>query len=60
MLGTFDWSVGNKYPMLSEPRPEYNGIKLQETFGNFAFAISHAASLACAISARPCRRSMHS
>jgi O-acetylhomoserine (thiol)-lyase len=38
--GTFDWSRDNKYPMLSEPRPEYHGIKLQETFGNFAFAIS--------------------
>src|SRR5580700_7930833 len=38
--GTFDWSKGNKYPMLSEPRPEYHGIKLHETFGNFAFAIA--------------------
>jgi O-acetylhomoserine (thiol)-lyase len=38
--GTFDWSRDNKYPMLSEPRPEYHGIKLQETFGNFAFAIA--------------------
>jgi O-acetylhomoserine (thiol)-lyase len=26
--------------MLSEPRPEYQGIVLQETFGNFAFAIA--------------------
>ena len=26
--------------MLSEPRPEYHGIILQETFGNFAFAIA--------------------
>jgi O-acetylhomoserine (thiol)-lyase len=38
--GTFDWSTGGKYPMLSEPRPEYHGIRLQETFGNFAFAIA--------------------
>jgi O-acetylhomoserine (thiol)-lyase len=38
--GTFDWSRDSKYPMLSEPRPEYHGIKLQETFGNFAFAIA--------------------
>ena len=38
--GTFDWSQGGRYPMLSEPRPEYHGIKLQETFGNFAFAIA--------------------
>jgi O-acetylhomoserine (thiol)-lyase len=26
--------------MLSEPRPEYAGIKIHETFGNFAFAIA--------------------
>jgi len=38
--GTFDWSRDNKYPILSEPRPEYHGIRLQETFGNFAFAIA--------------------
>ncbi len=38
--GTFDWSGDNKYPMLSEPRPEYHGIKFQETFGNFAFAVA--------------------
>ncbi|MEZ5764859.1 MAG: O-acetylhomoserine aminocarboxypropyltransferase [Xanthobacteraceae bacterium] len=38
--GTFDWSRDSKYPILSEPRPEYHGLKLQETFGNFAFAIA--------------------
>ena len=38
--GTFDWSKDNKFPMLSEPRPEYHGIRIQETFGNFAFAIA--------------------
>ncbi len=38
--GTFDWSKDGKYPILSEPRPEYNGIVLHETFGNFAFAIA--------------------
>jgi len=38
--GTFDWSKDNKYPALSEPRPEYHGIRIQETFGNFAFAIA--------------------
>jgi O-acetylhomoserine (thiol)-lyase len=38
--GTFDWSRRGQYPMLSEPRPEYSGIVLQETFGNFAFAIA--------------------
>ena len=26
--------------MLSDPRPEYNGMVLHETFGNFAFAIA--------------------
>ena len=38
--GTFNWSREKRYPMLSEPRPEYNGIVLHETFGNFAFAIA--------------------
>lgn len=38
--GTFDWSKSGKYPMLSEPRPEYNGLVLHATFGNFAFAIA--------------------
>jgi O-acetylhomoserine (thiol)-lyase len=38
--GTFDWSKSGNYPMLSQPRPEYGGIVLHETFGNFAFAIA--------------------
>ncbi|MHA1190539.1 MAG: O-acetylhomoserine aminocarboxypropyltransferase [Alphaproteobacteria bacterium] len=38
--GTFNWSSQGRYPMLSEPRPEYHGMKLHETFGNFAFAIA--------------------
>jgi O-acetylhomoserine (thiol)-lyase len=38
--GTFDWSKSGNYPMLSEPRPEYAGLVLHETFGNFAFAIA--------------------
>jgi O-acetylhomoserine (thiol)-lyase len=38
--GTFNWSESGNYPMLSEPRPEYGGIVLHETFGNFAFAIA--------------------
>jgi O-acetylhomoserine (thiol)-lyase len=38
--GTFNWSRGGRYPMLSQPRPEYQGIILHETFGNFAFAIA--------------------
>ncbi|MCP5001957.1 MAG: bifunctional O-acetylhomoserine aminocarboxypropyltransferase/cysteine synthase, partial [Hyphomicrobiales bacterium] len=38
--GTFNWSQDDRYPILSEPRPEYNGIVLHETFGSFAFAIA--------------------
>jgi O-acetylhomoserine (thiol)-lyase len=38
--GSFNWSRKGQYPMLSEPRPEYSGMILQETFGNFAFAIA--------------------
>src|SRR6202162_5860696 len=38
--GTFNGSREGRYPMLSEPRPEYQGIVLHETFGNFAFAIA--------------------
>jgi O-acetylhomoserine (thiol)-lyase len=38
--GSFDWRASGKYPMLSEPRPEYQGIVIAETFGNFAFAIA--------------------
>jgi O-acetylhomoserine (thiol)-lyase len=38
--GTFDWVGDPRYPLLSAPRPEYNGMVLGETFGNFAFAIA--------------------
>jgi O-acetylhomoserine (thiol)-lyase len=38
--GRFNWLQDKRYPMLSEPRPEYSGIVLGETFGNFAFAIA--------------------
>lgn len=38
--GTFNWAGDKRYPMLSEPRPEYQGMVLAETFGNFAFAIA--------------------
>jgi len=38
--GSFDWRRSGRYPMLCEPRPEYHGIILAETFGNFAFAIA--------------------
>src|ERR1700742_184109 len=38
--GTFNWSRERRYPMLCEPRPEYHGIVLHETFGKFSFAIA--------------------
>src|SRR6202042_2334063 len=38
--GKFNWSRDDRYPLLSKPRPEYQGIVLHETFGNFAFAIA--------------------
>ena len=39
--GTFDWmKAKKKYPTLTEPNASYNGMRLAETFGNFAFAIA--------------------
>src|SRR5579872_1790884 len=38
--GTFNWSREKRYPMLSEPRPEYHGVVMHETFGNFGFAMA--------------------
>ncbi|MEE9375717.1 MAG: O-acetylhomoserine aminocarboxypropyltransferase [Rhizobiaceae bacterium] len=38
--GTFDWGKDDRYPILTQPRPEYNNMVLAETFGNFAFAIA--------------------
>src|SRR5215216_1742633 len=38
--GSFNWIGDDRYPMLSKPRPEYGGMVLGETFGNFAFAIA--------------------
>jgi len=38
--GTFDWSKSGRYPLLSEPRPEYAGAVLHQAFGNFAFAVA--------------------
>ncbi|MBL4891826.1 MAG: O-acetylhomoserine aminocarboxypropyltransferase [Rhizobiaceae bacterium] len=38
--GNFDWSATDKYPMMSQPRPEYDGLVIHETFGNFGFAIA--------------------
>jgi O-acetylhomoserine (thiol)-lyase len=39
--GTYDWLMAKKkYATLVEPNPSYNGMRLAETFGNFAFAIA--------------------
>jgi O-acetylhomoserine (thiol)-lyase len=39
--GTFDWlGAKRKYPTMVDPNPSYNGMRLAETFGNFAFAIA--------------------
>jgi O-acetylhomoserine (thiol)-lyase len=39
--GTFDWmKAKKKYPTMVDPNPSYNGMRLAETFGNFAFAIA--------------------
>jgi len=38
--GSFDWIASGKYPTLSDACASYNGMKLAETFGNFAFAIA--------------------
>ena len=38
--GRFDWVKSGRYPMLTQPRPEYGGMVLAETFGNFGFAIA--------------------
>src|SRR3954466_4057513 len=38
--GSFNRAGDDRYPMLSKPRPEYGGMVLGETFGNFAFAIA--------------------
>src|SRR5215510_3662698 len=37
--GKFNWFASNRYPLLTEKRPEYHGMIFAENFGNFAFAI---------------------
>ncbi len=39
--GTFDWlGAKHRYKTLVDPNASYGGMKLAETFGNFAFAIA--------------------
>ncbi len=35
--GNFDWSASGKFPSLSEPAAEYNGLKFHEALGPMAF-----------------------
>ena len=37
--GKFDWGSG-KFPTLSEPNPSYHGMRMWETFGDMAFAVT--------------------
>lgn len=38
--GTFDWSKSGNYPMLSQPRPDHDGVMLHEIHGNLALAMA--------------------
>ena len=38
--GKFDWAASDKYPMLTQPRPEYNGVVLQDALPGIAFVIA--------------------
>ena len=35
--GKFDWAQGGKFPALTEPEPDYHGLRFYENFGDFAF-----------------------
>ena len=44
--GKFPWLRNSKFPSLSAPSPEYNGLTFAETFGDLAYTMySHAISL---------------
>ena len=44
--GKFPWLRNSKFPSLSTPSPEYNGLTFAETFGDLAYTMySHAISL---------------
>jgi len=38
--GRFDWKASGRFPMLTEPRPEYQGLVIADTFGPISFAIA--------------------
>ena len=35
--GNFDWAESGKFPSLSEPEPDYHGMRFQEAFGPLAY-----------------------
>ncbi|MDO5155766.1 MAG: O-acetylhomoserine aminocarboxypropyltransferase/cysteine synthase [Eubacteriales bacterium] len=35
--GTYDWTIGKRYPWISEPNPSYHGVKFVEAAGKAAF-----------------------
>lgn len=43
--GTFDWSIGDKFPGMTEPDASYHGIKFYEKFGNIGFALKLRAQM---------------
>ncbi len=44
--GNFDWAQNDKFPLMTNPDPAYNGLKFYETFGKLAFTMrSHAVGL---------------
>ena len=55
--GTFNWSREGRYPMLSEPRPEYHGIVFARDLRQFRLRHRLPRAWPCATSARRCRRS---
>ena len=38
--GNFDWSKDDRFPTLSQPVPDYGGLKIHEALGPIAFAIA--------------------
>jgi len=38
--GNFDWGADDRYPVLTEPNPSYNGLRLHEAFGPMTLAIA--------------------
>lgn len=44
--GTFNWAQNDKFPMMAQGDPAYDGLKFYETFGKLAFTMrAHAVGL---------------